>query len=146
LLLSISPAFAGELTRGQYVQRAEETCKPSMDRAGPILKVARRSLQKNKVKVSGRHFLQAAEIIRVSGEKLEAIPMPPDDTAVLKVWIERLREENELLKKIGEELLDAHRVKAQGYLARFVHSGNQANRVVFGFGFDQCLFRASRVF
>lgn len=75
---------------------------------------------------------------------MDQIPKPEDDAATLTEWLKKLREEDQLLERVGKELKKEHRVKAQGYLARFIHAGNLANNVVFGFGFNYCLFKVSR--
>jgi hypothetical protein len=137
-------AGAKELSREQYVARVEPICKTTVQQTGPIMKAAKRNLQKNKVKIAGALYLEAATIIRASGDKVDPIPKPREDAAKLTEWLKRLREEDELLERTGHELMKEHRAKAQGYLVRFIHAGNRANNVVFGFGFNYCLFDVSR--
>lgn len=48
--------------------------------------------------------------------------------------------QNFFLRKAGKALGEGERVRAQGYLSRFVHNGNLANDTVLGYGFKYCLF------
>lgn len=144
LVSLVSVALAKEISREQYVARVEPICKATVQQTGPILKSAKRNLQRNKVKVAGESYLEAAAIVRASGERVDQVPKPREDAATLTEWLKRLREEDRLLERTGHELLKEHRAKAQGYLVRFIHAGNRANNVVFGFGFNYCLFDVSR--
>ena len=137
-------ARAGDISREQYVARVEPICKSAVDRSQPILKVAKRDLRRNRVRAAGAEYLEAAAIIRGSGERVEPISKPAADAATLTKWLRKLRQEDQLLERTGHELMKEHRAKAEGYLVRFIHAGNLANNVVFGFGFDYCLFDVSR--
>lgn len=145
VVVSVPAAMAEEISREQYVERAEGLCKSALDAATPKLKLAKRNLQKNKVKISGRMYIKAAKVIRKSGLRIEKIPKPADDAPVLEDWLKKFKNEVLLLRKVGQELVGGRRVRAQGYLARFVNAGNQANKAVFGFGFNHCLFKIARV-
>jgi hypothetical protein len=140
LVGTTSPARAAELTRAEYVERAEVVCEQTATKAVPALKVGLRKLKANEVIASGAKLIAVAAFNDKARKRLQQIPRPPDDRADLSDWLGQLGAQNRLLRKAGEELSAEHRVQAQGFLSRFVHSGNVANDTVLGFGFKHCLF------
>ena len=134
-------APAGEVTRSRYVERAEAVCKPVTQTAKPVIARALSNLKENQVKRSGGELLEVAKTYEASRAHLRAIAPPPADAAVLRSWLKTLQEQNAFLRGAGRELSRERRVPAQGFLARFVHSGNLANDLVLGFGFNYCLFK-----
>jgi hypothetical protein len=134
-------APAEDVTRSQYAERAEAVCKPVSQTAKPMIARALSNLKKNQVKPSGRELLEVAKTYEALRAHLRAIAPPPADAGVLRSWLKRLQEQNAFLRDAGRELSRERRVPAQGFLARFVHSGNLANDLVLGFGFNYCLFK-----
>jgi len=139
-LVSAAPALGAELTKSEYVDRAEEICKAGTTKATPMLSDGLAEFKKNKVTLAGPKFVRGAGFYDTARARLLTIPKPQADADVLTAWLARLKIQNFFLRKTGKALSEAHRVKAQGLLSRFVHSGNRANDLVLGFGFKYCLF------
>jgi len=136
----VSPALAAELTRSEYVERAELICEHTATKAIPAFKIGVKKLKNNEVISAGAKLMEVARLNETSRGRLQKLPKPLEDSADLTTWMTQLGAQNRLLRKAGKELNEEHRVQAQGYLSRFVHSGNVANDTVLGFGFKHCLF------
>lgn len=137
-------AAAEELSRKEYVERAETLCKTALDMTTPKLRAARQNLEDEKLKIAGHDYVRAADITRRWGVLIEKIPRPSEDATVLSSWLTEHKRQTIFLRKVGEELLKGKRVRAQSYLARSVNAGNRANKEVLGFGFNYCLFKIAR--
>lgn len=135
-----SPAFAAELTRTEYVDRAETICKFGADRAKPLLAKGFKEFKDNEVVSAGPKFVKAAKYYASARTRLLGIPIPQEDSEDLVAWLKQLKIQNFFLDRTGQALTEAHRVQAQGFLSRFIHNGNVANDLVLGFGFKFCLF------
>jgi hypothetical protein len=140
---AVSFATAAELTRSAYVARAELICGDTSTKAIPAFKIGVKQLKNNEVISAGTKLMEVARLNETSRGRLQKLPKPPEDSADLATWLAQLGAQNRLLRKAGKELHEEHRVQAQGYLSRFVHSGNVANDTVLGFGFKDCLFEGS---
>jgi len=135
-----APASAAELTRGQYVDRAEAICKVGTAKSSPLLSKGLAEFKANKVESAGPKFVSTAAAYGAARSKLAAIPKPADDAEELAEWLDLLKVQNFFLRKTGKALSAGQRVQAQGFLSRFVHNGNLANDTVLGYGFKYCLF------
>jgi hypothetical protein len=141
VLVSPPVGMGGELSRADYVERAESICKSMTAITIPMVKRAEREFKKNEIGIAGRRFIRAARIYDSSRARIQKIPKPPTDAAELTRWLELLKTQTAFLRKTGQALKQGQRAKAQGFQARFVHNGNLANDTVLGFGFDHCLFQ-----
>lgn len=136
-----SPAVGAELTRGEYVDRAEAICTFGAGKAKPLLRKGFKEFKANEVKSAGPKFVRAAAYYTAARLRLLKVPVPADDREEdLEAWLKQLKVQNFFLERTGQALTEAHRVEAQGYLSRFIHNGNVANDLVLGFGFKSCLF------
>jgi hypothetical protein len=140
VLATASSALGAELTRDEYVTRAEAICKVGTTKVTPMLSDGLAEFKKNEVTGAGPKFVRAAAFYDSSRARLQAIPKPLSDADDLTAWLNRLQVQNLFLRKAGKALAEARRVQAQGFLSRFVHNGNLANDLVLGFGFKYCLF------
>jgi hypothetical protein len=135
-----APVLGAELTRAEYVERAETICEFGSGKAKPLLRKGFAEFKANEVKSAGPKFLRAAKYYAASRDRLTAVPMPVEDKLDLLAWQKQLKVQNFFLGRTGQALVEERRVKAQGYLSRFIHNGNVANDLVLGFGFKTCLF------
>jgi hypothetical protein len=142
ILAPTSLASGAELTKTEYVARAEAICKATAAQATPVLKDGLSAIKKNQVVGAGAKILKVAALNDSSRSRLLTIPKPQADVGDLTAWLKRLQIQNLFLRQAGKALLEAHRVQAQGDLSRFVHNGNLANDQVLGFGFKYCLFNS----
>jgi hypothetical protein len=140
LLMLAAPAYGAEPTRRDFVDRAEAICKGGTTNVSPMLSDALAEFKKNEVKVAGPKFSRGADTYDAMRARLAALPRPLADADLLTEWLKQLEVQNSFLRKTGQALAAAQRVKAQGFLSRFVHNGNLANDLVLGFGFKYCLF------
>jgi hypothetical protein len=139
-VVAVAPARGAELTRPEYVARAESVCKVGVAQAGPLITKGFREVKKNQVLSAAPKFARAAKLDEAMRRHLGAIPPPPTDARNLTAWLQRLEVQNEFLARSGEALSEDQRVRAQGYFTRFIHNGNLANDLVLGYGFKSCLF------
>jgi hypothetical protein len=138
--MPVSAVRAASPTREEYVDRTEVLCKSGVQVAVPILHKAVHNLRKNRVRIAGPQFVRAASVYDATRKRLLGVAKPAADERLLETWLKRLGIQNRFLRQTGESLDRGKRVKAQGYLSRFVHSANLANDLVLEFGFDYCLF------
>ncbi len=136
----VGSASAAELTRGEYVDQAEAICKTGTKKSSPLLSKGLAELKENKVTSAGPKFITTAASFDAARAKLLKLPKPADDAEELGEWLSLLKVQNFFLRKTGKALSEGERVRAQGYLSRFVHNGNLANDTVLGYGFKYCLF------
>ncbi|HEX4306527.1 MAG TPA: hypothetical protein VHZ54_10850 [Solirubrobacterales bacterium] len=137
---SAVPASGAELTRHEYVARAEGICKVGVAKAGPLITAGFHQVQANKVGSAAPKFTEAAKVYEGVRRRLLGIPTPGADAKNLTAWLKRLEIQNEFLALSGKALDEGLRVKAQGFFTRFIHNGNLANDLVLGYGFKSCLF------
>jgi hypothetical protein len=137
---SAAAAQGAEVTRHEYVARAEKVCKVGVAKAGPLITTGFREVKANKVAGAAPKFAEAAKIYEGIRHRLLGIPAPSADGRNLAAWLRRLEVQNEFLALSGKALAEDERVKAQGYFTRFIHNGNLANDLVLGYGFKSCLF------
>jgi hypothetical protein len=130
-------------THEQYVAGAEQICKSRSSQALALLKSAKKNIQADRAELGGRELIKASGMFESMGKRLKALPKPVEDTAALEEWTQGLDAENSVLRKAGVALVAGQKVKAQGYLTRFVHNAAAARDVVLGFGFNYCLFKKS---
>lgn len=145
LMAIAAPTLGAGLTRAEYVERAEAICEFGVAKAKPLLRKGFSEFKANEVKLAGPKFTRASEYYTASRERLIAVPMPAEDKTDLRAWLKQVKVQNFFLERMGEVLTEGRRVKAQGYLSRFVHNGNAANDLVLGFGFKACLFDSSQM-
>jgi len=144
LLLSAPLALATETTRDEYTARVEPICKTNTEANQRIFKGARAEVKAGELKKAAAHFTRATTAFAKAIKQLGAVTPPAEDEAKIDKWLSYLKEEKELLAKIGAALKAEQKMKAQTYLVKLTTSSNLANNTVLAFGFDYCRIEPSR--
>jgi hypothetical protein len=131
-------------TRGEYVSRLEQICKPDALATQRAMKGARTDVRQERFPAAAGKFAQATTIFGGTIKRIAAEPRPSADTARLSKWFGYLKQQESYLQRITGALRASQGIKAQRLTARFIHDGNLANNVVLAFGFDYCSFKFSR--
>jgi hypothetical protein len=141
----LAPAAAGaEITREEYVARAEPICKANVLANKRIFKGAKGEVKAGKLRLASKHFFRAARAFGTTIRQLGAVPKPTDDEAKLETWLEVLGTEKEIVEKIGRALAAEEKHKAESYSVELNRNSNKANNTVLAFGFDYCRIDPSR--
>jgi hypothetical protein len=138
LLVAVPLASAAELTREEYVTRAEPICKANTEANKRIFQGAKEQVKAEKLKAASTHFARATTAFNKTISQLEAIPQPTADAPKLGKWIGYLQVESSYLGKIGKALAQGNKAKAQTLSVRLNRNSNLANNTVLSFGFDYC--------
>lgn len=144
LLLVVSGAGAAELTRGDYVARAEPICKRNTEANQRIFAGAKDEVKAGKLKLASRHFAKAETALGMTIRQLRAVPEPAADEARLAKWLGYLESESDYLGRIGKALARGQKAKAQTLSVRLNRNSNLANNTVLAFGFTWCRLDPSR--
>ncbi len=145
LLVGAASALATDgPTRDEYVSHLESVCRPDAEATQRAMKGARSDIKAERFGVAAGKFAKATRIFGSTVTEIARVPRPPADKAKLEKWFADLRKQESFLGQITTELRSDHAIKAQRLIARFIHSGNLANNVVLGFGFNYCSFKFSR--
>jgi len=147
LLVSVSVGNARAAegpTRAEYVSELESVCKPDAEATQRAMKGARSDIQAERLGIAAGKFAKATQIFGSTVKKIAPVLRPTADTERLEKWFVDLRKQESYLGQITTQLRSDHAFKAQRLIARFIHSGNQANNVVLAFGFNYCSFKFSR--
>jgi hypothetical protein len=137
-------AGAEELTRSEYVAKLEAECKPEVEEIERRVGGVRADVRDGRLKAAGKKFGIAAKIFGGSVRDITPIPRPKADRKKLATWFRYLRQQEDYMLEIADAFGHDRGVRGQRFIARFVHSGNQANNTVFGWGFNYCAFKFSR--
>jgi hypothetical protein len=137
-------ALAEGPTRDDYVKKLESVCKPGAEATQRAMKGARADIGAERLEDAAGKFARAAQIFGSTVQKIAKVSRPPADTAKLAKWFGYLKRQESYLRQITVELRAGHSIRAQRRVARFIHNGNLANRVVLAFGFNYCSFKFSR--
>ena len=137
-------ALAEGPTRDHYVNKLETVCKPGAEATQRAMKGARADISAERLEVAAGKFARAAQIFGSTVQKIAKVSRPPADTAKLAKWFGYLKRQESYLRQITVELKAGRSIRAQRRVARFIHNGNLANRVVLAFGFNYCSFKFSR--
>lgn len=130
--------------REAYVEQAEPICKSNVLANKRIFKGAKGEVKRGELKKASTHFSRAATAFAKTIRQLDAIPKPPADAAKLTTWIGLLKDERDLIKKIGKALAAEKKGKAEAYSVDLNRNSSKANNAVLSFGFDYCRIEPSR--
>jgi len=136
--LSAQAALAAELTRSEYVAKAEPVCKANTEANIRIFKGAKDEVKEDKLKAASAHFFKAKQALSKTVSQLAALPKPTQDEAKLTKWISYLGVERDFLGKIGVALRHEDKPGAQELSVRLNRNSNLANNTVLAFGFKWC--------
>lgn len=137
-------AFGEDITRDEYVARAEPICKVNTDANRKIFKGVRRMVTQNKLDKAAGRFKQAAASLRRTVTQLTALPQPTADQERLSKWLDYLNAERSLLTKIGKALAADNKFQAQTFILRLRRNSNLANNTVLAFEFNHCRIEPGR--
>jgi hypothetical protein len=140
-------AAAGEAadpSRGEYVAKLEQICKPGALATKRAVQGMRADLRAERLTIAAGKFARAWRLFSGTVSKIAPQPRPAADRAALGRWFHYLRQEEENLRRIVLVLRADRPVAFQHAAARFVRSGEAANGVVLAFGFNYCYFKLSR--
>lgn len=137
-------AAAVELTRDEYVARVEPICKRNTEANERIFAGTKQQVQAGQLKAASRHFTRAASALEKTIGQLRAVPEPSADASKLDRWIDYLKVESSLLRKIGKALAQGKKAKAQTLSVRLNRNSNLANNTVLAFNFKYCRIDPSR--
>jgi hypothetical protein len=126
------------------VQRVEPTCRSGAKATQRAMKGVRHDVRADRLGIAAHKFNRAANICGGTVGTISRVPRPAADTATLKTWFSHLKRQQGYLKSISAQLRAGRTIRAQRLLARYIHSGNQANNSVLAFGFNYCNFKFSR--
>jgi hypothetical protein len=143
-LLLAAPANGEELTREEFVARAEPICKTNVEANKRIFKGAKGEVKAGELKKASTHFSRAATAFAKTIKQLEAVPQPVADQAKLTKWLGYLRDEKDLVAEIGKALAAEQRHKAESISVKLNRNSTRANNAVLGFGFDYCRIDPAR--
>jgi hypothetical protein len=139
------PAEEGvEVSREDYVARAEPICKQNVLANRRIFKGAKAEVKAGKLKLASRHFLRAAVAFAATIRQLAALQQPSADVARIQRWLAVLRDEKDLIKQIGEALAAENKHRAESLSVDLNRNSSRANNAVLSFGFDYCRIEPSR--
>ena len=144
MLALVSAASAAELSRDEYVARAEPVCKANTEANRRIFKGAKGQVKAGELKQASTHFARAATALAKTVKQLSGIPQPATDEAKLGKWLGYLGQEQGLLGKIGKALAKEDKAQAQSFSVRLNRNSNLANNTVLAFGFEYCRIDPSR--
>ena len=143
-LLSVALAGAAEVTREEYVARAEPICKRNTEANRRIFKGVKEEVKAGRLKAASTHFTRAADALEKTISQLRALPRPPADATRLAQWLGYLQKESSYLDRIGKALAAEDKAKAQTLAVRLNRNSNLANNKVLAFGFDYCKLDPAR--
>jgi hypothetical protein len=143
-LVASGAARAEGTARKEYVATLEALCKPRELAIEQRVGGVRDDVKKGRSKIAGKKFGIAARIFGASVRSIVPVPRPPEDKMSVSKWFRYLNQQEAYMQQISRTLLQGRTIQGQRYIARFVHSGNLANRAVLGFGFNYCAFKFSR--
>lgn len=144
LLLTAPAVGAAEISRDEYVALAEPICKRNVLANKRIFKGAKQEVKEGKLKLASKHFFRAATAFAKTIGELAAVPRPTADEARLEKWLDILRTEKDIIKKIGQALAAEKRHKAESFSVELDRNSRKANNTVLSFQFDYCRIDQSR--
>jgi hypothetical protein len=131
-------------TRGDYVRRLEQICKPESAATERAVRGVRADLRAERLPVAATKFARAERIFSRTVRSISVVPRPVEDRATIKRWFDALAEENVYLDRLVAALRVEDLARFQRLSADFIHQGNKANNIVVSFGFNYCAFKPSR--
>ena len=144
LALVVPVAVAVEISRDEFVERAEPICKTNTEANKRIFKGVRQEVSAGELKKASTHFSRAATAFEKTIRQLTRLPRPVADEAKIEKWIGYLEAEQRYIARIGKALAREDKGKAQMLSVRLRRNSNLANNTVLAFGFDYCRIDPSR--
>lgn len=144
-LLVLAPAGgAAELTPEEYTALAEPICKTNVEANKQIFKGTKAAIKRGELKKASASFFRATTAFGRTIRELAAVPQPAGYETKLGKWLDLLRDEKDIVKKIGQALAAEKRARAESYSVALNRNTNKANNAVLSFDFDYCRLDSSR--
>jgi hypothetical protein len=141
---SIAASEGTEMTRQEYVAKAEPVCKTNVLANKRIFQGAKGEVKSGKLKLASTHFSRAATAFAKTIRQLEAISPPAADEAAIGKWLGLLGDEKDLITKIGKALAANDKHQAESISVDLNRNSTKANNAVLSFGFNYCRIEPSR--
>ncbi|MEX0973450.1 MAG: hypothetical protein WDZ46_09380 [Solirubrobacterales bacterium] len=147
VLLQLSPmstTWAGEMTRGSYVEEVEPICKAVTLANRSIFRGTEQMIRNGKLRKAAPRFPRAATAVDRAIRRMQAVPRPPRDRQRLARWLRQGRSGSALLRKVGVTLKKNRRGPLQGMAEELLLRTKRVNATVVGFDFEYCRLNPSR--
>jgi len=144
LVLAAVPIVRADTANDEYKQLVEPICKKNVEANKRIFKGAKQEVNRGELKKASKHFFRAATAFGKTIKELAAVPQPAGYETKLGKWLDLLRDEQAIVKKIGQALAAEKRNKAESFSVELNRNTNKANNQVISFGFDYCRLDSSR--
>ena len=138
-LLTVGSTYAQEVTRAEYIARADPICAKA-DKAGHrmtrrITPLIRQEKFREAAAIYGRHWNQ---VFKPSERKLARIPRPPEDAATLSREIEIRWQQARLSKSVRRHMGRGNLSAMYRVDGRIGKLDRQADRLIRPLGFKAC--------
>lgn len=144
-LLVVAPAGRGaEVTPDEYTAQVEPICKSNVQANKQIFKGTKGQIKRGELKKASTNFSRATTAFGRTIRELAAVPQPAGHETKLGKWLDLLRDEQAIIRKIGQALAAEKRAKAESYSVELNRNTNKANNAVLSFDFDYCRLDSSR--
>lgn len=144
LVLAVVPMVRADAATDEYKQQVEPICKKNVLLNKQIFKGAKQEVNRGELKKASKHFFRAATAFGKTINELARVPQPVGYETKLGKWLDLLRDEQAIIKKIGQALAAEKRNKAEAHSVELNRNTNKANNQVITFGFDYCRLDSSR--
>ena len=144
LLLAPRAFAAGDLTRGEYVERVEPICRSESLAHRNELKGVEGMVRRGDLGRAAPHVLRAAAALRAAIAQISPVPRPPADAARLGRWLAFARSGQDLLRQLGVALRKGDRGLAQRLARGLLKNTKRGNATVVTFDFDYCRVNPAR--
>jgi hypothetical protein len=140
---ALTPAWGAEVTRESYVAAVEPICRRNAEANERIFAGVRRQVVNGHLKAAAVKFEAAAKALRATVARLKAVPRPPADRQVLKLWFADIDVEVGLFKATAQQLRAGDRSEAERTSAKPINAAVTAKNQVAAFEFHYCRSRPS---
>lgn len=138
LLLGVLSAAAAEVSREEFLARAEPVCRRNTQANEQILAGVRTEVRQGRLAPAGAAFARAAAALQRTLGKLEALPRPAADQARLAAWFADIATEVRLLEAVAAKLGKGERAAAERLSVKLTTAANRANAEALPFEFHWC--------
>jgi hypothetical protein len=143
-LLLVSSAIGADEPTNAYVARVEPICKAGTPEIEHLLSGTRAMANHGKAVAAGRRFVRASSLFAMTVRRIAAVRRPAQQAAVIAIWLSKLRDVKEGLRRLGMALKQRNRLEALNRVGQLRDAGTAANHVVKGFHLRYCKIYQSR--
>lgn len=139
IAVSVPALAASSDSREDYVATLDPICKRDAKRNSKLLDGTEAMVIKGKFAAPARKWAKASKNFKRTLKRLEAIPSPPADAALLKRWFRQMNAQQKLMEQMTKALKAKDTKRANKLKIKLLRNSNKANNTVFLFDFRQCL-------